>query len=121
MASNTVVILSGHSLFAEGTASSLRRSTDALQITVINSREPNLLEQITEIAPGTVILDTSDDTLIENCPITALLEAIPDLRIIRLDPESEEIQVVTGEQRKAANINELIELIGTVGTDPQEK
>jgi hypothetical protein len=118
MAYRGVVILSGLSLFAEGTASSLRRSTDSLQISVVDPRDKQVLEKIAELAPGTVILDMSDATVMENCPVTALLDLLPDLRIIRLDPGNEEIQIVSGEHRRATSIAELIEVISSEGTDP---
>jgi hypothetical protein len=112
MTSREVVILSGRSLFAEGVASSLRRRTDSLQITVIDPREPQVLEQIADVAPAIVIIDSRDATLMKNCWVTSLLSSIPAPRIIRLDPRSEQIQIVIGEYRKATHIDELIELIG---------
>lgn len=113
MASQRVIVLSGLSLFAEGIASSLHRSTESLQITVLDPREPLALEQIANLAPATVILDTTDTALVENCSVTDLLDVIPDMRIIRLDPENDQIQIVIGEHREAANITELIEVISS--------
>jgi hypothetical protein len=118
MEARRVIVLSGRSLFAEGTASSLRRSTESLQVAVIDPREPQVLERIAELAPSIVILDSRDATLVEHCEVTALLDVLPDLRIIRLDPKNEQIQIVTGEHRKAASIDELIELI-CAATDNQ--
>lgn len=118
MTSRGVVILSGLSLFAEGTASSLRRSMDSLQISVIDPRDKQALEKIAELAPGTVILDMSDASVEESCPVTVLLDLVPDLRIIRLDPGTEAIQIVSGEHRKATNIAELIEVIRSEESDP---
>ena len=116
MASRGVVILSGLSLFAEGAASSLRQSAESLEVTVIDPREPRVLAQIAELAPATVLLDTTDTTLGEQCSITALLNVIPDLCIIRLDPMNEQIQVVIGECRKATSISELIDVISVMCT-----
>jgi hypothetical protein len=118
MASKGVVILSGFSLFAEGTASSLRRSMASLQISVVDPRDEQVLEKIAELAPRTVILDMSDAAVEESCPVTVLLDLLPDLRIIRLDPGTEEIQIVSGEHRRATNIAELIEVISSEETDP---
>ncbi len=119
MASRGVVILSGLSLFAEGAASSLRRSTESLQFTGIDSREPQSPTQITELAPATVILDTTDTTLGEHCSLTALLDVIPDLCIIRLDPMNEQIQIVIGECRKATSIAKFIEVISVECASPE--
>jgi hypothetical protein len=90
---------------------------DSLQISVIDPRDEHALEKIAELAPGTVILDMSDPSVEESCPVTVLLDLIPDLRIIRLDPRDETIQIVSGEHRRATNITELIEVISTEETD----
>ncbi len=111
MAGDCVVILSGYSLFAEGIASSLRRKAEELEIRVLNPRQPNVLEGITELQPAVVILDTTDEAIRENCPVTGLLEAAPHARIIHLDPQRDRVQIVTGEERTAGNIADLIEVI----------
>jgi hypothetical protein len=117
MEARRVVVISGRSLFAEGMASSLCRSADSLQIEVLDPREPQVLDRIAELAPATVILDTRDTTLAENSIVTALLDVLPDLRIIRLDPKNDRIQIVIAKHRKAANIDELIELISAECTN----
>lgn len=111
MASSKVVILSGHSLFAEGTASSLRQKATALTIEVIDPREPDVLFQIQKHQPDTVILDGGDATLRTNCPLDAMLRTVPNLRIILLDLDSEQIQIVTGENHTAESAADLIEAI----------
>ena len=115
MAHNAVIILSGHSLFAEGTASSLRQKSQELEITVIDPRDGDVLSRIQELEPAAIILDKSDQSLQENCPVEVLLKAVPDLRIIRLDPENERIQIVTGEERPAANAADLLVVISSAG------
>ena len=111
MASSRVVILSGHSLFAEGIASSLRQKTTDLTIEVMDAREPDILFQIQKHQPDIVILDGGDATLRTNCPLDAILWAVPNLHIFRLDPDSEQIQIVTGQNRPAESVADLIEVL----------
>jgi DNA-binding NarL/FixJ family response regulator len=119
MASSKVVILSGRSLFAEGTASLLRQKSPDLEITVIDPSDPDTLSRIRDLQPSVVILDSSDESLREICQVDVMLKAVPDLRIIRLDPKQDRMQIVTGEERPAASAADLIKVIGTENTKPQ--
>lgn len=111
MTANHVIILSGHSLFAEGTASSLRQKSADLSIDVLDPRDPELMAQIERQQPAVIILDSGDATLSQKCPVDGLLRVVPNLRIIRLDPQHEQVQIVTGEHRPAACAADLIEVI----------
>ena len=107
----SVVILSGHSLFAEGVATRLGKQTDRVKLHVVDSSQDNALEQVTSVQPTAVILDATDPDATRNFPLSRLFQALPAVRVIRLDPEKNQIQVVTSEQRQAADIAELIDVI----------
>jgi len=111
LASSKIVVLSGHSLFAEGIASSLRQKTTDLTIEVMDAREPDILFQIQKHQPDTVIFDGGDATLRTNCPLDAILWAVPNLHIFQLDPDSELIQIVTGQYHPVASVADIIEAI----------
>lgn len=119
MASCKVVILPGRSLFAEGTASSLRKKSPGLEITVIDPGDPDCLDRIRELQPSVVILDSSNDSLRETCQVDVLLKTVPELRIIQLDPEQDRVHVVTAEERPVACAADLIKVIGSEYTEPQ--
>ncbi|MEW5958305.1 MAG: hypothetical protein AB1801_11305, partial [Chloroflexota bacterium] len=55
-----VVIVSTHSLFAEGVASRLRQYLEQTQFEIVNPRQPNAMTQITAAHPAIVILDVTD-------------------------------------------------------------
>jgi DNA-binding NarL/FixJ family response regulator len=106
-----VVILSGRSLFAEGVASRLRQHSERLEIQTIDPHLANITEQVIAAQPTAVILDASDPDAEMHCSIGELLVALPSLKIIRLDPQQPQIQVVTSEQRTAGEVRDLIDLI----------
>lgn len=106
-----VVILSGRSLFAEGVASRLRQHGDHIDLHNVDYREPDALAQVVAIQPSTIILDATDPDVDQQCPLGAVLDALPSLKVLRLDPAQNLIQVVTSEQRQAAEVNDLISLI----------
>ncbi len=111
MTRTSVVILSGHTLFVEGVATRLGKQTDRVKLHVVDSAQANALEQVASVRPGAVILDATDPDATRNCPLSRLFQVLPAVRVIRLDPESNQIQVVTSEQRQAADITELIDVI----------
>ena len=108
-----VVVLSGRSLFAEGVASRLRKYTDQIDLHYIDFRQSGALAQLIEAKPSVIILDASDPEVEQHCPLGAVLEALPSSKVLRLDPQQDQIQVVTSEQRPATEVSDLIDLIGS--------
>ena len=81
------MVLSSHTLFADGVTSRLQLRDEALNLNVIDARSRDAMDQIINVRPDAVIVDASDKEASLNCPINELLAAIPALKIIRLDPE----------------------------------
>lgn len=109
-----VVILSSRSIFAEGVASQLRQHLDELSIEVVDIREPDALERVVATQPAAVILDASDAAL-SNCDwLNQLLNTLPKLKLLRLDPLQDQMQVVTSEHRHMGQVQELMDIITQV-------
>jgi DNA-binding NarL/FixJ family response regulator len=111
MAQMRVVILSSHSLFTEGIASRLRQHAERFELQYIDSGQADALDQVIAAQPSTVILDTSDEELSRRCSIGAMIDGLRSVKIIRVDPQQEHIQIVTSEPRQAGDVRELIDLI----------
>ena len=111
MSKPTVVVLSSHTLFTEGITSRLQAHDEALHLCVVDSRSSNALDEILALAPQAVIVDTSDPEASLNCPINQLLAKIPELKIIRLDPELSGFQVVKSARHTASEVDDLVEAI----------
>ncbi|HEY4690891.1 MAG TPA: hypothetical protein VIK33_16385 [Anaerolineae bacterium] len=111
MGRTRVIVLSPRSLFAEGVASRLRQHVDQIDLHTIDSREPDALTKVIAMRPDAVILDATDTEIERLCPLKAMLEALPTLKILRLDPQHEHVHVVTSEQHPAGEIGDLISLI----------
>ncbi len=110
-----VVILSGHSLFAEGTASSLREYGADLDLEVLDPGEADLLDRIASAHPTVVILDSNDPELIRRGILEKLLKVMPTPKLMLLDSQAQDVQVLTCEHRHAGEMRDLIELILTNG------
>lgn len=69
------------------------------------------MAQIIAAQPSIVILDVADAEATRLCSLSELLLLLPTLKVIRLDPRREEIQVVTSEQLSAFDVRDLVEVI----------
>ena len=58
-----------------------------------------------------MILDTADPEVIELCPLNEILIAVPTVKILRLDPQREQVQVVTSEEKVVGQVQELVDMI----------
>ena len=105
-----VIVLSGQSLFAEGIAARLSAQLGQ-QLVTINVREPAALQRVIQANPVAVILDATDGDVARACPLSGLLDALPGLKIIRLNSENDQIQVVSSQQRQAWQMQDLVKFI----------
>jgi DNA-binding NarL/FixJ family response regulator len=111
MSKAQVVILSGQTLFAEGIASRLQQFPQKVAVSILNPEGMQTLERISQAQPAAVIIEASeprDDTL---CSLCTLLTTIPGLKVIRLDPEHSDVQIITSTHLRAADVRDLVELL----------
>jgi hypothetical protein len=111
MTKPSVVILSSHTLYAEGVTSRLQARADSLDLNVVDARNSMAMDQIIALEPHAVIVDASDAEASLNCPINQLLASLPKLKIIRLDPEQAGFQLVTSAQHVAHEVEDLLDVI----------
>lgn len=107
----SVIILSSHSLLAEGIARRLQEYLQSADLEIVDPRQADALARIGTLQPSIVILDTTDSEVAEHCPLGKLLLSFPEVRVICLDPQGDQIQVVTGEKRKVVEVRDLAEVI----------
>ena len=111
MVQTRVVILSDQSLFAEGIASRLRQYLQLVELEVVDPRQPDAMAQVTAARPSVVILDVTYSGDTQVCSLGNLLLSFPKLKVICLDLQQEQIQVVTSEQHTAVEVRDLVEEI----------
>ena len=105
-----VVVLSSHSLFTEGVASRLKQHVDRVDLQHVDVQRADALELIVASRPAVIIVDAGQD-LGDHCSLGKILQALPTVKVIRLDPQQERVQLVTSEQHPAGEVSDLIELI----------
>jgi len=106
-----VVILMGQSLFAEGVVNRLQQHLDKAELQVVDTRQPDALEQITAIQPSAVIIDESDPIVSQGSIMDKLLATVPTLIVIRLDSQSSWIQIVQWNRFQVTEVRDLLEVI----------
>lgn len=115
MARSRVVVLAPPSLFSEGVASQLRQHQDRAEVWVVDSRQTDALDQAKAIQPAAVIFDASDPALSSDRTLAYLVTSLPTVRLVRLDSNTDRVRVVTSEERTAAEVRDLIEVVAPRG------
>ncbi|MFQ5577154.1 MAG: hypothetical protein ACE5G8_09240 [Anaerolineae bacterium] len=106
-----VAILSGHSLFADGVASRLRQILQNVKLIVVDPAQTDAATRIIAAQPAIIILDVTDTEVTQTFSLSKLLLSLPTLKVIRLDPQRDQIQVVTSVQHPAVEVSDLVEVI----------
>lgn len=106
-----LVILSSQSLFTEGVVARLRQQLDAHALLVVDPRREDALAQVIAARPGVVVFDANDAAAARLGPLGQLLEALPFVTVVRLDSQTDQVQVVTSQQRPMSQVTELMDVI----------
>ncbi len=106
-----VVIISGQSLFAEGVASRLEQFPETTGLEVMHPQQSDLKARLTDIQPVVIIMDSNDAETAHLCPIITLMHTMPDSKIVCLDSQKEQVQVITSRNYPAPDIRDLIKAI----------
>ncbi len=108
-----VVIISDHSIFAEGVARRFEEFPERVEMHFINPRNENSFDQILAIQPEAIILNSSEAEMKEKCLLCELLSGFPSIRIIRLAVDQTPVQVITSEQNFLNEVRDLLDLINS--------
>ncbi len=92
-------------------AARLRQHREWLDLHVVDADHTDALDQVVGARPGAVIVDAGDPAIMRHCSLSQLFRALPEVRVVRLDPERNQIQLLTSEQLVAADISDLINVI----------
>lgn len=106
-----VAVLSSQSIFAEGIVAGLKQKLNEQSLFIVDARQDDPLQRVLDTHPTSVILDATDDIIAEHCPLDGLLNALPSLTVIRLDPQQDRIQVVMSKEHCGGQLSDLIKVI----------
>ena len=106
-----VVIMSDHSLFAQGVASRFKQYPERVHLHFVNPGDDDSFDQIAAIRPAAVILSSSEADMKESGLLCDLISAFPSIRIIRLAVDQDPVQVITSEQSQLNEVRDLLDLL----------
>jgi hypothetical protein len=106
-----IVILSGHSLFAEGVASRLRQYPQRVNVHFVDPQHTDYMDQVKDIHPTAVVLDAADVDNSQCCLLCDLLMAMPNLTIVRLEAQKADIQIVNSSHHHINEVRDIIDII----------
>jgi len=82
-----------------------------LELEVVDVRQLDALAQIIAARPSAVIMDATDPEVARLGLLSRLPLVLPKLKLICLDSQQEQIQVVTSEQLPADQVRDLLDVI----------
>jgi hypothetical protein len=95
-----VLVLTAHSLFTEGVANRLGQESERIDLHVVDSSDADAVSKMMEDAPAVECAS----------PLVELLGK-REVKVIRLDPGRDEVQVVTSERRSLEDPKDLLGLV----------
>ncbi len=106
-----LIILSNHTLFAEGVASRLRQYPERVDVSFVDPQQADYLEQIKKKYPSAVIMDATDTDSSQCCLLCDLLSALENVTIVRLDVQQKDIRVITSMQHRFNEVRDILDII----------
>ena len=108
---NRVVILSCHSLFIEGVASRLREYPQRVDVHFVDHQQPDYIAQINAIQPVAIVVDAAITDNSRCCLLCDLLMSFSNVKIICLEAQQTDIQIVTSVLHPLNEVRDLIEIV----------
>ena len=107
MEKRTRVIVYGSSLHMAGIAASLK-ADQSLEVVCVDPRSPTARQSLGELNPAAIAFDLSDPPASVD---VALLYEQPGLLLIGVNPNSNELLVLSGRPQQALSVSDLVHVI----------
>lgn len=101
------MVVYGSSLHLAGIAASLKVD-QSLEVVCVDPQFPNPRQSLSELNPAAITFDLSDPSA--SMDVT-LLRKMPGVLLIGIDPASVEILVLSGRQKQALSVSDLVHVI----------
>jgi hypothetical protein len=108
-----LVVLTHSSLLAAGLISRLAGYARQFEILVVDLREPNSLQRVSDFKPEIIIFDEAD---IKNClhpSLADFLDSLPDAILFELRLEDPNVQMIQSVRFSASSADELVQILKT--------
>lgn len=106
-----VVVVIGKSLLAQGIFSYLIAHLHQVQIYALDAANAEAFEQVKNLQPDIVILETEYLWKDPRFPLISSLNFFPHLTLIELHTDSSEVHIIQTERLKPANLDEMVSFL----------
>jgi hypothetical protein len=106
-----IVVVIGRSLLTQGIFSYLSAHLKQAQVYALDASNADAFEQIKNLQPDIIILESEYLWHDPRFPFMSSLQLFPRLTILELRPDSPEINIIQTEQRKPANLEEMVSFL----------
>ncbi|MEW5941420.1 MAG: hypothetical protein AB1750_17280 [Chloroflexota bacterium] len=89
-----VVVITGHSLLAQGIISNLRKSSHALTVESLDAARPDLVDTLVLLQPEIVIKEAAPWQNEQGCSLNRLFEALPNLIVLEVNLNTSSVQLI---------------------------
>ena len=103
----TRVVVYGSFLHMAGITTSLKED-QSLEVVCVNPRSPTAQQSLSELDPAVLVFDLSDPPASVD---PTLLRQTSGVLLIGVDPESDEILVLSGHPKQARSVSDLVHVI----------
>ena len=112
-----VVVLTGHSLLAQGIISNLRKSSSSLEVEALDVACPDLVNALALIQPQIVIMEASLRQNDPDCSLNRLFEVLPNLIVLEVNLNNSSIQLIRSDLYDAGGFAGLLNVLDNVRTN----
>jgi hypothetical protein len=84
---------------------------DRLQLHILHIEDSQVQSKTASLAPTTIMMEAREPKSSQGISLSRLFELLPQVTIIRLDPQRSQAQLLTSAEQKLTAVDDLIELI----------
>ncbi len=106
-----MIVVIGKSLLTQGIFSYLNAHMSQAQIYALDASSMDAFEQLKNLQPDVIILETEYLWTNPRFPFMSSLRFFPRLTILELRSDSAEVNIIQMEQRKPANLEEMVSFL----------
>jgi hypothetical protein len=115
-----VVVLTGHSLLAQGIISNLRKSSFSLEVESLDIERADLVNTLVLLNPEIVIMEASQWQNDGNCSLNRLFEVLPNLIVLEVNLNNSSIQLIRSDLYDVGGFAGLLNVLGSARSNLRE-
>jgi chemotaxis response regulator CheB len=106
-----VSVLSNQALLMQGIISRLQSSAPALDIQIVETSQPEVVEKWIALQPDVVILESKELSDPSIFPLNRLFTCLPHLVVMEVNLETSDIQIIRSDQYTASGVADLLNIL----------